>query len=115
MSVFECMNASDALVGDISSVVSDYLYSNKPIALAHHGGADVLAEYPIARGTYLMPVDGDLTAPLRDLLGPDPKAAERAAVRTYYLGPWPAEGYADVFVDAARDAIRDGKARGRIT
>lgn len=109
LSVFECINASDALVGDVSSVVSDYLYSNKPIALAHRAGDRVEAEYPLARGTLLLDLDGDLAAPIADLLGADPRAAERAEVRSYYLGPWPPEEYAQVFVDAALRVIREGR------
>lgn len=108
LSVFDCMNASDALVGDVSSVVSDYLYSNKPIALAHHSGDRLEAEYPLAKATCLLPVDGDLAAGVRDLLAGDGKSAERDAIRTYYLGPWPPDGYAQVFVDACQDAIRVG-------
>lgn len=112
LTIFECMNRSDALVGDVSSVVSDYLYSNKPIALAHHSGDRVEQEYPVARGTYLLSVDGDIAAGLRDLLGADPLAPERAEVRRYYLGPWPADGYSQVFVDAATAVIRERPAAG---
>ncbi len=108
LSIFDCMNASDALVGDVSSVVSDYLYSNKPIALAHHAGDRLEAEYPLAKATCLLPVDGDLAAGIRGLLGGDAKSAQRDAIRTYYLGPWPPEGYSEVFVDACREAIRVG-------
>jgi len=108
LSIFECMNASDALVGDVSSVVSDYLYSNKPIALAHHSGDRLEAEYPLARATCLLSVDGDLAAGIRDLLAADRRAAERNEIRAYYLGPWAPDAYAQVFVDACRDAIRAG-------
>jgi len=108
LSIFECMNASDALVGDVSSVVSDYLFSNKPIALAHHAGDRLEEEYPLAKATCLLPVDGDLAAGIRDLLAEDGKAAERDAIRAYYLGPWAPDAYAQVFVDACRDAIRVG-------
>jgi hypothetical protein len=110
LTIFECMNRSDALVGDISSVVSDYLYSDKPIAVAHHSGDEVERDYPVARGTYLIPVDGDIAAGLRDLLGADPRAQRRAEIRRYYLGPWPADRYSQVFVDAAARVIREGRA-----
>lgn len=33
MSIFGCFNMSDAMVSDVSSVVPDYLYSEKPLAL----------------------------------------------------------------------------------
>ncbi|HEY3340055.1 MAG TPA: CDP-glycerol glycerophosphotransferase family protein [Propionicimonas sp.] len=109
LSIFDCMNASDALVGDVSSVVSDYLYSNKPIALAHHAGDRLEAEYPLAKATCLLPVDGDLAAGVRALLSEDSKAADRDTIRTYYLGPWPPEGYSQVFVDACQEAIVVGR------
>ncbi len=34
MSVFDCFNVSDAMISDVSSVVSDYLISDKPFAMA---------------------------------------------------------------------------------
>jgi len=93
MSVFECFNASDAMISDVSSLVSDYLISEKPFAMvavsAH--GEQFLAEFPMAKAAYVMDATraGDLTGVdtcLDGLLGLDPKLAERRAVRTYYLG-----------------------------
>jgi hypothetical protein len=107
MTVFDCINASDALVTDVSSVASDYLYSNKPFAITDTGVvADLVAEYPLARAAVLLPVaDGDLTAAVADLLGPDSRRQVRAETRSYYLGDWPPEEYADVFVAAATRAM----------
>jgi hypothetical protein len=102
LSIFDCINASDALVTDISSVASDYLYSNKPFAITDPAVLDLRATYPVARAATLLPLDGgDLAGPVAELLGTDSRAVERAEVRTYYLGDWPPERYADVFVDAA--------------
>nr|WP_300151530.1 CDP-glycerol glycerophosphotransferase family protein [Propionicimonas sp.] len=107
MTVFECMNGSDVLVTDVSSVASDYLYSNKPFAITDTGVvADLVAEYPVARAAVLLPVaDGDLTAAVADLLGPDSRRQVRAETRGYYLGDWPPGEYADVFVTAAARAM----------
>lgn len=108
--IFECFNASHALVTDISSVASDYLYSNKPLALTDTGVVDdVAAAYPLARAAVLLPVDSDLAGPIAQLLDIDPRKAVRADVRRYYLGDWPADGYAEIFVGAARDAMTQRK------
>lgn len=104
--VFACMNASDALVTDISSVASDYLYSNKPFALTDTGVVgDIETAYPLSRAAVLMPVDGDFAAPLADLLGVDSRRVARAEARRYYLGDWPPEQYSGVFTAAARAAM----------
>jgi hypothetical protein len=107
--VFACMNSSDAMITDVSSVASDYLYSNKPFALTDTGVVDDLeAAYPLARAAVLLPVGGDFSAALADLLGQDSRRVVRAEVRRYYLGDWPPEEYAGVFVAAARAAITRG-------
>jgi len=49
--LFDCFNESDALVPDISSVISDYLASEKPYAVYNFSGADsasFTADYPTA-------------------------------------------------------------------
>jgi CDP-glycerol glycerophosphotransferase (TagB/SpsB family) len=105
-SIFECINSSDALVTDISSVASDYLYSNKPFAITDPGGLDLRATYPVARAATLVQLSGDdLAAPVAELLGPDTRREQRAEVRSYYLGDWPPEEYPGVFVSAATAAM----------
>ena len=47
----------------------------------------------------------NLAAVLDDLLTRDPLEAERRRLRTYYLGDFPPERYADAFVDEARRAL----------
>ncbi len=106
-SIFECMNASDALVADISSVASDYLYSNKPFALTDAGLVeDLEAAYPLARAAVTLRRGDELGGPIADLLTGDPRREQRAEIRRYYLGDWPPEEYAHVFVTAAQAVIR---------
>lgn len=112
MSVFDCFNASDAMISDVSSLVSDYLISEKPFAMvavsAH--GERFLSEFPMAKAAYVMDATraGDLTGVdecLDALLGLDPKLAERRGVRTYYLGEaGPAEA-AERFLEQARSFL----------
>lgn len=105
--IVDQFNAADALVADLSSVVSDFLFSGRPFAVTNmHDDPTFAEQYPIVAASYVVPGDGSGLAPLwADMLGADPLAQERAAVRSYYLGPFPAETYAEAFVDAVRRAI----------
>lgn len=111
MSVFDCFNASDAMIADVSSVVSDYLYSGKPLAMYSIGDSpeQFVADFPVAEAAYL--VDPDLTRlddVLEQLLGADPRRTVRESMREYYLGSFPDEGYSDVFVREAERVIAGG-------
>ncbi|MET7668635.1 CDP-glycerol glycerophosphotransferase family protein [Micromonospora luteifusca] len=108
LSLTECVNRSDALVSDVSGVISDYLYSSKPYAVTDMGDeGDQFAErFPLAASGYVLRrdlsnVDDVLTA----LLDTDPLAAERWATRRRYLGDFPAESYAEAFLTAARHEL----------
>ncbi len=103
--ILDCINESDAMVSDVSSVVSDYLFSGKPFAMVAVPSAveTFIADYPVARAAYVL--DGQLAnlAPVLDaMLGPDPAQDRRTAIRVDYLGDFPVEGYADAFVAAVR-------------
>nr|MBA3529406.1 CDP-glycerol glycerophosphotransferase family protein [Propionibacteriaceae bacterium] len=101
--ILDCINASDALVSDVSSVVSDYLFSGKPFAMVAVPSepASFVNEYPVAQAAYVVRGDlADLDAVLEQMLGPDPMNGRRAAVRVDYLGDFPADNYAAAFVDA---------------
>ncbi len=114
--VIECMNASDAMVSDVSSVVSDYLYSGKPFAMVSVNDSDdeFTAQYPIASASYVLARDaGNLNEVLDAMLGTDPLAATRRDLRSDYLGEFPADGYADVFVRAAREVVETGRRKSQ--
>ena len=106
MSLFECINRSDAMISDVSGVASDFLYSRKPFALTNMAGrpADVFeTSFPLAKAAYVIERNADNLDPvLDDLLRDDPLAGTRQRVRTYYLGDFPPDSYADGFVEAAR-------------
>jgi hypothetical protein len=112
LSIFECINASDAMVTDISSVASDYLYSDKPLALTYRGDPSVIqATYPLADAAQLVDLDGELAAAVAGWLTEDPQRHRRAKTRHYYLGPWTAAESVEVFVEAATKAIQTGRSR----
>ena len=108
MTVADCFNAADAMFSDVSSLVSDFLSSGKPFAMAAvstHGDAFV-EEFPLAEAAYVFDVV-DSTAVgldelLADMLGPDTKAATRRELRSYYLGDAPADQVVERFVQTAR-------------
>jgi hypothetical protein len=110
-SVFDCFNASDALISDVSSVVGDYLFSEKPVAMAAVTVkvGDFAAEFPVAKATYIIDCYkqklGNLEAVLDDMLGADSMLATRKELKTYYLGDIPSENYADRFLDEARKLL----------
>jgi hypothetical protein len=106
MSVFDCVNASDALVGDVSAVATDWLYSAKPFALTNPFGLSTEgyeSEFPLARAAYVLDeAVTTLDEVLDKLLHTDPMAEDRRLIRRYYLGDFPPAHYADAFVDMAR-------------
>ncbi|WBB81635.1 CDP-glycerol glycerophosphotransferase family protein [Micromonospora sp. WMMD882] len=105
LSLVDCVNRSDALVSDVSGVISDYLYSGKPYVVTDMGadGDEFTARFPLARSGYVLRRDlADVDGVLDRLLGDDPLAGARWATRTHYLGDFPVESYAEGFLSAAR-------------
>ncbi len=107
LGILDCINASDAMVSDVSSVVSDYLFSGKPFAMiAVPAEPDAFAtEFPVSRASYIVSGDlSDLEPQLDAMMGADPLAGHRAEIRADYLGDFPAAHYADAFVAAVQRA-----------
>ena len=105
MSLIECFNASDALVSDVSSVASEYLYSEKPFAITDMTGqAGRFAEsFPLARVGYgIDPLAANLADVLDRLLKADPDRSDRLRAKVHYLGDFPRDRYADAFLTEAR-------------
>ncbi|MCI4065226.1 CDP-glycerol glycerophosphotransferase family protein [Micromonospora sp. R77] len=90
--LFDCFNVTDLLVSDVSSVVSDFLQSQRPYVVANP--ADLPADefrrrFPTARAAYLLSAD---CAELPKILtvtraGDDPLTGARRELREYLLGP----------------------------
>jgi CDP-glycerol glycerophosphotransferase (TagB/SpsB family) len=107
--ILDCMNSSDAMICDVSSVVSDYLFSGKPFAMVAVPSepARFVEDYPVAKAAYVVRGDlGNLGTALDDMLGDDPLAAQRAATRVDYLGNFSPESYGSAFVEAVRSVPR---------
>jgi hypothetical protein len=102
--LFELMNRSSALVADVSSLASDYLYTGKPLAIVKTGPENP----PIMETAYVLE-PGHLRAPLELLLGDDPLRETRLAKRGYFLGDIDEADPAAPFIAALR-AATEGKA-----
>ncbi|MGH3681943.1 MAG: CDP-glycerol glycerophosphotransferase family protein, partial [Natronosporangium sp.] len=108
LTVAECMNRSDALVCDVSSIASQYLYTRKPYAVTDMvtGDGSFTRGLPLARAGYVIRRDtGNLPEVLDDLLVRDPAAAARDELRGYYLGDFPHQRYAEGFLAEARRCV----------
>jgi hypothetical protein len=83
-------NASDLMVCDVSSVLTDYLHSGKPVAVVDALGA-ILShpeQYPDAAGAYVVAGDlSNLRSVLEDMAGGDTLRDQRLEHRAYVLGP----------------------------
>jgi hypothetical protein len=108
MSIEDCFNASDAMISDVSAVVSDYLRSDKPFSIVSVGRSpeQLLLEAPAARAAYVLREDlSNAEQVYSELLHTDSLADVRAQTRAYYLGDFDHGDYAEVFLAAARAVI----------
>ncbi|MFR9723312.1 hypothetical protein ACL02R_08065 [Streptomyces sp. MS19] len=91
--LFDCFNESDALVSDISSVVSDWIASGKPYAVtdsAEIGEEEFKRQNTAVRAAVVLGNDAARLGELIDavtLPGADPLAQDRAELKRYLLGP----------------------------
>lgn len=105
------VNTSDALVADISSVVTDYLFSRKPVlvlAMGEHDTAAFRAANPVAQAAYVVhhgAITTGIGRALDEALSADPLASAREHARRYVLGDIPDEGYVDHFRDVLRAVV----------
>ena len=105
--LYDLFNESDALISDVSSVVSDYLRSEKPYFVTNPAGLpdeEFRDLNPSAGAAYLIgPAAAGLATGLASARGPDEMRARRHAVRAYLLGD-PALDPMTLFRDAV-DAL----------
>ncbi|NLU78838.1 hypothetical protein HCA58_10690 [Micromonospora sp. HNM0581] len=90
--LFDCFNQTDLLVSDVSSVVSDFVQSQRPYVVANPGGLpedEFRRSFPTSRAAYLLAAD---CAELKEIVavtraGDDPMTGARRELKTYLLGP----------------------------
>ncbi|MFI8187530.1 hypothetical protein ACIF8T_01755 [Streptomyces sp. NPDC085946] len=91
--LYDCFNVSDAMVSDISSVVSDFIASGKPYAVtdsAELGAEEFKRQNTAVRAAVILTNSaaelGELLAAVRDPAS-DPLAGDRKELKRYLLGP----------------------------
>lgn len=91
--VLACFRATHGLVTDVSSVLSDFVATGKPIAVGNPRGAaaaDFTAEFPSTRAATLLTRDGEGLDSFLDVVAGravDVDASVRAELRQDLLGP----------------------------
>ncbi|HVS67280.1 MAG TPA: CDP-glycerol glycerophosphotransferase family protein [Mycobacteriales bacterium] len=90
-SLFDCFNEADVLIADISSVLSDFISSEKPYVVPNLTGLsedEFREKFPSAGQAYLLDPSAtridDILALVR---GDDPLATARKQLKEYLLGP----------------------------
>ncbi len=99
-SIFECMNRSDALVSDVSSVVSDWLQSGKPYAMVspRWDESTFRQKFRVAQAGYVLLADLSNAAEVfDDMFGVDTLRDKRMALRTKVLGGFDGSESAEAF------------------
>jgi hypothetical protein len=90
-SLYDCFNFADLMVADISSVLTDFIYTEKPYIVANLTGLDedtFRTQFPSVGTAYLLDPAGERIGAILDLVrDSDPLAAERRRLKRYLLGP----------------------------
>lgn len=88
--IHDCMNRSDAMITDISSVITDYLVTDKPIILCLNErlmSKNLIDEFHSAAAAYHFSDSGPaMPTLLQQIEDGDPLAAQRDSVRADILG-----------------------------
>jgi hypothetical protein len=88
--LYECFNDSDVLIADISSVLSDYIASEKPYVvpnLTTLDEAEFRDKFRSAGEAYLLDPDGERIGAILDLVrDTDPLAPSRRVLKHYLIG-----------------------------
>lgn len=101
-SVDEAINASDAMIADVSGIVTEFMQSGKPYAMVSpkHYTAELREFSPTAEAAYVIdPSSGSIEMALDDMLGEDPLASKRWERRSYFLGGFEGRESVQRFLD----------------
>jgi hypothetical protein len=117
MDLYQCFDESDALISDISSVVSDYLRSEKPYFVTNGAGLPEQSfreQNASAAAAYLIgPAVDRLSEDLADARGADRLRARRREVRRYVLGDPDVPGMT-LFAQAVDNLLAKARARAAL-
>lgn len=107
-SVADVTNTADAMIADVSGVVTDFMQSGKTYAMAsiRRSAEEFWRKFPTARSAYVIdPTPGSIDAALDQMLGDDPLADYRWERRSYYLGGFEGRESLDRFIEESQKLI----------
>lgn len=118
MDIIDCMNKSDMMISDVSSVISDYLYSEKPMVLvAMKESIDsFVATYPTAKAAYVLDSRLKGYAAILDSIvaGDDSMVQARKNMKSYYLGRVEcSKPYSSIFVSSVKKVLGASNPRNK--
>lgn len=91
--ILNLMNRSDLMISDVSSVLVDYLHTEKPIILTNPQNLthdDYRAKFYSSKAAYLLDHEGkDLAELIEVIEREDPARQVRLETKEYSLGSWP--------------------------
>lgn len=101
LTLYECFDLADAMISDISSVVTDYLYTERPLVTSNPRRLPrdlFFHTFPTQRASYVLERSlENFTEVMDNALGPDTQREPRLAVKKWVLGDHP-EGPTATFV-----------------
>lgn len=106
LTLYECFDMADAMISDISSVVTDFLYTERPLVttnprrLSHDR---FFHTFPTQRASYVMERSlENFTQVMDDITGPDTQKAQRLGMKRWVLGDHPDGPTATFIAEADR-------------
>lgn len=108
-----CMNVAAGMVTDVSSVLTDFLPSDKPVAVCNTGGTsaeDFVRQFPTAAAAEVLPPEPAAAHEFFEVAAghrPDARGDTRATVRARVLGPpepSPTQRFDTAIIELARRA-----------
>lgn len=101
LTLYECFDMADALISDISSVVTDFLYTERPLVTSNPRRLPLdryFTTFPTQRASYILERSlENFSEVLDDVLGADSMRDQRLQMKRYVLGDHP-EGPTATFV-----------------
>lgn len=111
VSIHSCMNRSDLLVTDVSSVLNEYLVTRKPVILCvteRLSGVNVTAEFPSSRAAYHLEKPMEAGELVNLISKEDTLVKQREAVRKDSLGDF-SEGALNQFKAIISESVNEKK------
>jgi hypothetical protein len=114
-SVADAANTADAMIADVSGIVTDFMQSGKPYAMVSpHWTAEAFrSKFPTSQSAYVIDQSpASIDAALDAMIGDDPLAGYRWQRRSYYLGGFEGHESVDRFIEESRKLMHPATPQG---